>query len=394
MSLAQKDLALARIPNPFSSQSEGLNMANHDVVLFVEDEPLVRESVIPELEDAGFEVITAENGDDASCILRKMGRIDLLLTDIRMPGRINGWDLAEMARGRHPKLPVIYTSAFAPQQGSEIEGSLFLAKPFRIGEILNAIEELKSRNEDLSVSNEELQSANVELERSWRGGRPALSKRPIWRMPLVHIVTPENESLYKVQMDQAYRLRHRVFLEQQEWCTLGDPDGRELDEFDNKNAVHMLCIDEGKVLGYQRLLPTTRPHLMSDVIPELCLGEPPVGAHIWEMSHHCISTDHQPGRSSAITIANTLGLALVEWGLECGVTRIIIEIEPTGIIPLVQLDFQPVPLGLQCNIRGRDMIAVMVAFDKRTLERLREMRGNQKKALAGTSHRRPALLHA
>jgi hypothetical protein len=40
------------------------------------------------------------------------------------------------------------------------------------------------------------------------------------------------------------------------------------------------------------------------------------------------------------------------------------------------------------------MIAVMVAFDKRTLERLREMRGNQKKALAGTSHRRPALLHA
>ena len=367
MSLAQKDLALARIPNPFSSQSEGLNMANHDVVLFVEDEPLVRESVIPELEDAGFEVITAENGDDASCILRKMGRIDL---------------------------QVIYTSAFAPKQGSEIDGSLFLAKPFRIGEILNAIEELKSRNEDLSVSNEELQSANVELERSWRGGRPALSKRPIWRMPLVHIVTPENESLYKVQMDQAYRLRHRVFLKQQGWCTLADPDGRELDEFDNKNAVYMLCIDEGKVLGYQRLLPTTRPHLLSDVIPELCLSEPPVGAHIWEMSHHCIAPGHQPGRSSAITIANTLGLALVEWGLECGVTRIIIEIEPTGIIPLVQLDFQPVPLGLPCKIRGRNMIAVMVAFDKRTLERLREMRGNQKKALAGTSHRRPALLHA
>ena len=206
-------------------------MANHDVVLFVEDEPLVRESVIPELEDAGFEVITSENGDDASCILHKMGRIDLLLTDIRMPGRINGWDLAEMARGRHPKLPVIYTSAFAPKQGSEIEGSLFLAKPFRIGEILNAIEELKSRNEDLSF-NEEMQSANVELKQSGRRGRLSLSRRSIWRMPLVHIVTPENEPLYKVQMDQVYRLRHRVFLKQQGWCTLGDLDGHELDEFD------------------------------------------------------------------------------------------------------------------------------------------------------------------
>ena len=97
---------------------------NHDVVLFVEDEPLVRESVIPELEDAGFEVITAENGDDASCILREIGRIDLLLTDIRMPGRINGWDLAEWQEADIQKLAGNLHDAFAPKQGSEIEGSL------------------------------------------------------------------------------------------------------------------------------------------------------------------------------------------------------------------------------------------------------------------------------
>jgi acyl-homoserine lactone synthase len=369
-------------------------MQKNDVVLFVEDEPLVRESIVPELEDAGFEVITAQNGDEASYILRQMGRIDILLTDIRMPGRINGWDLAEMARCRRPKMSVIYTSAFAPQQDSKIEGSLFLAKPCRICEILNAIHELKSRNKDISVLREELHSANEELERLGLRGRPALSRRSIWRTPLVHIVTPENESLYKVQMDQAYRLRHRVFLGQQGWCAPADPGGRELDEFDNKNAVHMLYIDQGKVLGYQRLLPTTRPHLLSDVIPELCVGKPPVGAHIWEMSHHCIAPGRRAGRSSASTIAHTLGLALVEWGLECGVTRFVIEIEPAGILPLVQLDFQPVPLGLPCKIRGRDIIAVMVAFDKRTLERFHEMRGNQKKVLAGTSHCHPALLHA
>jgi acyl-homoserine lactone synthase len=370
-------------------------MANNDVVLFVEDEPLVRESMIPELEDAGFEVVTAENGDEASCILRQMGRIDFLLTDIRMPGRINGWDLAAMARDRHPKMPVIYMSAFAPQQDSGIEGSLFIAKPYRIRAVLNAIEELKSRNEDLSVLKKKSRPANEDPERSGRSGRrPASSRRSIWRMPSVHIVTPENESLYKVQMDHAYRLRHRVFLEQQGLCALTDPDGHALDEFDNKNAVHMLYIDQGKVLGYQRLLPTTRPHLLSDVIPELCLGEPPVGAHIWEMSQHCIAPDHRAGVSSASSVANILGLALVEWGLECGVTRFVIEIEPIGILPLVQLGFQPVPLGLPCKIRGRDIIAVMVAFDKRTLERLRGMRGNQKTVLAGTSNHCPALLHA
>jgi len=118
-------------------------------------------------------------------------------------------------------------------------------------------------------------------------------------MPLVHIVTPENESLYKVQMDQAYRLRHRVFLKQQGWCTIGDPDGCELDEFDNKNAVHMLCVDEGKVLGYQRLLPTTRPHLLSDVIPELCLVSPRLEPILGD-----VVPLHRPGPSTGQEFGN------------------------------------------------------------------------------------------
>ncbi len=52
---------------------------------------------------------------------------------------------------------------------------------------------------------------------------------------------------------------------------------REIDQFDHKHAMHMLYIEEGKVLGYQRMLPSTRPHLLSDVMPELCEVERPVG---------------------------------------------------------------------------------------------------------------------
>jgi len=141
-------------------------MAIKRVVLVVEDEPLVKDSLVLELEDAGFEVITAENGDEASNILPKMQQIDLLLTDIRMPGRINGWVLADMARCRRPNLPVIYTSGFSPQQGMEVEDSIFLPKPYRLGEMLKAIEELKLGNEELSSINDELKSANEELETS------------------------------------------------------------------------------------------------------------------------------------------------------------------------------------------------------------------------------------
>jgi acyl-homoserine lactone synthase len=210
---------------------------------------------------------------------------------------------------------------------------------------------------------------------------------------MIHIVTRDTEHHYRDEMDQAYRLRHRVFVEQKGWHALAKPDGREIDQFDNKHAVHMLYIEKGKVLGYQRMLPTTRPHLLSEVMPELCEVEFPVGAHIWEISRHCVEPSHRSGGRFACAIANAMGSGLVEWGLECGVSNFIIEIEPVSLLPLINLHFRPLPLGLPRKIDGQDVMAVMLGFDERTLERFREMRGNQKKVLVQTSHR-PALLHA
>jgi CheY-like chemotaxis protein len=117
-------------------------MDDKRVVLVVEDDDLVRETIVLELEDAGFEVLTAESGDEASFLLPKMRRIDLLLTDIRMPGRIDGWVLADMARCRRPNLPVIYASGYNPQDAREVDGSLFISKPYRAGDILAAITKL------------------------------------------------------------------------------------------------------------------------------------------------------------------------------------------------------------------------------------------------------------
>jgi hypothetical protein len=50
------------------------------------------------------------------------------------------------------------------------------------------------------------------------------------------------------------------------WHNLAKPDGRDVDQFDNKHAVHMLYIEHREVLGYQRLLPSTRPHLLSGAL--------------------------------------------------------------------------------------------------------------------------------
>lgn len=210
---------------------------------------------------------------------------------------------------------------------------------------------------------------------------------------MIYLVTPENDYHYRDEMEQAYRLRHQVFVEEMGCHNLAKPDGREIDQFDNKHAVHMLCIEDGEVLGYQRLLPSTRPHLLSDITPELCEVEQPVGADIWEISRHCVAPGHRSGGHYASRVANALVAGLLEWALECGVSKFIIEIEPTGLLPLVQLHFQPLPLGLPHKINGREVLAVTLTFDGWTLERFRELGGNRRRVLA-ESFERPALLHA
>ncbi len=199
---------------------------------------------------------------------------------------------------------------------------------------------------------------------------------------MIHIVTPENQHLFRDEMEQAYRLRHRVFVEEKNWTDLARSDGREIDQFDNEHAVHMLYIVGSKVLGYQRMLPSTRPHLLSDVLPQLCEDERPVGEHIWEWTRYCVEPAHRERGRTLSPVANALLSGIVEWGLESGVSSIIIQMNPLWLLRLVQLHFRTIPLGLPQRIGDEDVVAVTASFDHRTLVRLQEMRGNSQRVLA------------
>jgi CheY-like chemotaxis protein len=110
-------------------------------VLVVEDEEMVREIVTWTLEDMGFDVVGASSGDQAVDIFRD-GAIDLLLTDIRMPGGIDGWTLAEKARDVIPDLPVIYVSGFSHEPPRMAKGSIFVQKPLRSETLRRAMEDI------------------------------------------------------------------------------------------------------------------------------------------------------------------------------------------------------------------------------------------------------------
>lgn len=198
---------------------------------------------------------------------------------------------------------------------------------------------------------------------------------------MIRIARGDQICWFYSEMEQAMRLRHKVFVDEMKWEDLRKEDERETDQFDDEHAIHMFAMEGATVIGYQRLLPTTRPHLLSHVLPELCETESPNGQNIWEWTRYCVEKTHRERGRALSPTANHLLSAIVEWGLRSGVDRIIIEMDPLWLLRLVQLYFRVTPLGLPKRMGDKDVLAVVAAFDERTLLRLQEMRGNASSAI-------------
>lgn len=107
-------------------------------ILVVEDEWFVRMSITQFLEAAGCAVVEAESGERALSILQQRNGIDVVFTDIRLGGTVNGWDVGEASRATHPDIPVVYASGAMITPPRKVAGSLFFDKPYRPEEILSA----------------------------------------------------------------------------------------------------------------------------------------------------------------------------------------------------------------------------------------------------------------
>jgi CheY-like chemotaxis protein len=113
------------------------------VVLVVEDEILVRMAVVADLEDEGFTVFEAANADAAIVLLQAQPSINLLLTDVEMPGSMDGLKLAEAVRNRWPPVKIIVVSGhFKVSDGDLPEGGRFFAKPYLGSAIVTAFREM------------------------------------------------------------------------------------------------------------------------------------------------------------------------------------------------------------------------------------------------------------
>ena len=124
------------------------------IVVVVEDEGLVRAVIVDYLKANGCDVFESASGEEAiSLIDGHDQKIDVLFTDIRLGGRLNGWDVAEIFRHHFPNIRVLYASGYSIQPARDVPESDFFDKPYRPEDILEACNGSISRNEALGRPN-------------------------------------------------------------------------------------------------------------------------------------------------------------------------------------------------------------------------------------------------
>lgn len=118
------------------------------VILVVEDDVLVRTVVAAYLRECGFDVIEATSADEAIRVLQAEVRVDIVFSDVNMPGSMDGFGLAQWVRRERPWLKVILTSGAArtaKEAGDLCEHGPILAKPYDHAELERHIRSLLAR---------------------------------------------------------------------------------------------------------------------------------------------------------------------------------------------------------------------------------------------------------
>jgi CheY-like chemotaxis protein len=108
------------------------------IALVVEDEWLVRMEIAEALYAQGWTVLEASTGEAGLAMLDHNPPVDLVVSDIRLPGPATGWDVVDAFRAANANVAVIYCSGNPRDPKRELQDSVFLSKPCRMDQLLEA----------------------------------------------------------------------------------------------------------------------------------------------------------------------------------------------------------------------------------------------------------------
>lgn len=191
---------------------------------------------------------------------------------------------------------------------------------------------------------------------------------------MLHLIDATNCDLPKNQelLEASYRVRHTEYVEGRGWKALARPDGREFDQFDNPNATYLLWADGTDVLAGARLIPTDKPHLMSDVFPQIVtLSALPRTPRVWELTR-LFSTRRGPSQANRRRVTGDVFSAMFELSLAYKLEAISIVCDTFFVTRFLEMGLEVKPLGLPTPYDEGTCIAVLLPAN---LSQLRIARG-------------------
>lgn len=190
----------------------------------------------------------------------------------------------------------------------------------------------------------------------------------------VVIITSRNTADETELLEQCYRLRHRIFVEECGWQLPATPDGREIDPFDTPEAVHLAVVEDGRPVAYSRLLPTMRPHLLSEVYPELLGGAPlPRASWIYEWTRFCVARERRDGVSAMSRPGQLIFVAVAELCLAAGIHAVTLQSDPIWLTRFLELGWRTRPLALPQTYAGQLVVPLIADVTEQTLEEMRQV---------------------
>lgn len=199
---------------------------------------------------------------------------------------------------------------------------------------------------------------------------------------MISIIDSANYHQCSDLLDAMYVFRHRVFVDVMKWEACRKKDGRDIDQFDGPECIHVAALDNGSVVSYSRLLPTTQPHLQSHVYPELLQGRTaPKGPHIMEWTRCAAAPWRRPNSLGADPAAGRQFLAVTEMTPALGLVGYLAQVHPTMITKLSMMGWDVEPLALPTRYDGQLVVPIYMEWKSGTADATRRVFG-----LKGTSY--------
>jgi acyl-homoserine lactone synthase len=190
---------------------------------------------------------------------------------------------------------------------------------------------------------------------------------------MIHVYTGDSIKSNSNIFDLIHRFRHEIFVDELGWSALNRVDRREIDQFDDEYAIHIVDIIDKEIRAYSRLLPTNRPHLLSHVYPELMQGsKSPRADRIYEWTRLAARSDRR-GRDSTPIRRIMVGVAEIYKLL--GLKGLIAQSDPLWVKRLVQLGWEARSLAVPVMYEGRMVVPLEARITANTITISRRVLG-------------------